>query len=341
MSVVIPTHNGGPMLVDCVRHLKATEGSLELILVDNASDDESIARTVDLVPTARVVRNDVNQGFAGACNQGAAIANGEFVLFLNNDALFDGDNLGRLLTAAASDHDGAIWQPINLRPDGSIEFAGDLFTWSGFFLHLDGLPSTTSVFSTKAACLLVRRSALEALGGFREDYFAYFEESDLCWRARMAGWEVRVVPESTVVHLGGVTTSRILTPAEARYLSFRNRLRTIVANASAASLCRILPLHLLGCLGFLALFVVTGRLRSVASIVAAVAWPFRNPALMRSQRASSQRGRTLADRDVLRLELVAPLRPRIIFRHLREQIYRWEALRPGSPYVAEPPEPTG
>ena len=330
VSVVVPTLDAGPMLFECLERIDPCRPEVELIIVDNGSTDGSVDKAAERFPLARIIANDFNQGYAQACNQGAAVATGEFVLFLNNDAFMSPENLDVLLTAARGDPAGAVWQPVNEHPDGIVEFSGDCFTWWGFFLHLHDRPcgpALRTVFAAKAACLLVRRGVFESLGGFNGDYFAYFEESDFCWRVRLASWEVRVVPDAHVEHIGGVTTSRLLSPDEVRYLAFRNRIRTILACASAGSLARILPRHLLGSLAFAAVFAATGRLRSVSAILSALFWPLRHAGAVRAQRRRTQSVRRVDDRSVLRNDLITEVRPAIVWRHLRHQFYRWENAR--------------
>jgi GT2 family glycosyltransferase len=329
VSVVITTHDGGPMLLECLERLRPNRAGVELILVDNASRDGSVEKAAESFPGTCVVSNAVNEGYARACNQGAARARGDFVLFLNNDAFITPDHVANLIEAAAADPAGAVWQPVIVTTEGVVESAGDAFTWWGFFARIQERPDGTDsrpVFAAKGACLLVRRAVFDELGGFRDDYFAYFEESDFCWRARLAGWEVRVVSDATVEHVGGMTSTRLLSPWDIRYLSFRNRLRTILANASGLSLLRIVPLHLLGSGCFVALFLVTGRLRSVAAVLKSVAWPLGNLRTVRSQRRTAQERRVLPDKGVFRRDLVIRVTPAIILSHLRDQMYRWENM---------------
>src|SRR5260221_10095455 len=104
----------------------------------------------------------------------------------------------------------------------------------------------------------------------------------------MAGFEVRLIKDAVVDHVGGATTARILTPQDVRYLAFRNRLRTILANASPTTLARMLPLHLLACIGFCAVYLATGRPASAASVLKALWWTVGNRDVWREQRARLQ-----------------------------------------------------
>ncbi len=319
VSIVIPTLDAGDMLLRCLASFDAGRRDIEVILVDNASTDDSVDRAAVRFPTVRVVRNATNRGYAPACNIGAHHATAPFVLFLNNDATIAPDDLRTLLVAAERDHDTAVWQPVTYGTDGRLESTGDAFTWWGVFRHLDTVPDGPSaeVFSTVGAAMLVRRSTFVSLGGFDDSYFMYNEETDLCWRARLAGHNVRVVVDARVVHIGSETTGQIFEPHAIRYFVFRNRIRTNLANASRASLLRLVPQHLLACLAFCVLYLVTGRARSALAVMQAIAWPIGNRDVLADQRRRTQALRERSDADVLRSDLTRRYGPRTIWTHLR------------------------
>jgi N-acetylglucosaminyl-diphospho-decaprenol L-rhamnosyltransferase len=323
VDIVIPTLDGGEMLTACLEKV-AGRADVGVILVDNGSTDGSIERALDRFPAIRVVRNETNRGYAPACNQGAAQATAPLVLFLNNDALLELSQLDALLDAARSDDRTAIWQPVTYGTDGTLEATGDHFTWWGIFRHLQAPPASSGdveVFSTVGAALLVRRSAFEELGGFEDSYFAYYEESDLCWRARVAGWNVKVVIDARVEHIGSSTTGQIFEPHAVRYLSFRNRIRTNLATPAASTLWRIVPLHIVACIGFVLFYVVTGRVKSAGAVLSAMWWPVGNRDVLADQRARTQAIRKLPDAQVIRRDLVSSFGPREIWRHLKRSYW--------------------
>jgi hypothetical protein len=319
VSIVVPTLDAGDMLVRCLDAVGAGRRDIEVIVVDNASTDDSVKRAVERFPDVRVVENEINRGYAPACNLGAAQASAPFILFLNNDASLSTSGLDALVDAARADDDTAIWQPVTRRTDGTLESTGDRFTWWGILQHLEAPPDEDSseVFATVGAALLVRRSAFEELGGFEDSYFAYYEESDLCWRARMFGCAVRVVPAVEVTHIGSETTGHLFEPHDVRYLSFRNRIRTNLANPSRATLWRLVPQHAVACLAFVAFYLVTGRLRSAGAVLSAMWWPVGNRDVLAEQRRRTQAMRTRSDVEVFAPGLVARFGPRTIWRHLR------------------------
>lgn len=330
VSVVIPVLDPGPMLLACLASVGLDDDRVEVVVVDNGSMDGTPAEAAEKYPGIRVVRNERNLGFATACNQGVAGSHGQFVLLLNVDATLPRDALDRLLEAAAADPDAALWQPVILSLGGDVENAGELFSWSGFFVRLRELPpmdgSPYGVFACTAACLLVRRTVFEDLGGFRESYFAYIEDMDLCWRARLAGWEVRVVPSVRVTHAQNVTTRRIFAIHEFRHLTFRNRLRTILANGSVLTMARMLPLYVVLSLVTALTLLMSGRARSAMAIVLALLWPLPHRAELAAQRRGVRAIRKLRDGQVLRPDLAAPLLTWELGRLFRGHYRRWEEM---------------
>jgi GT2 family glycosyltransferase len=324
VSIVIPTIDAGTMLLDCLSHVGANRDWIEVILVDNGSADGSVDSAVTAFPHALVVSNETNRGYAPACNQGAREATADFILFLNSDASVSPQALDELLEVARSEEGAAIWQPVTLTTSGELESTGDHFTWWGINRHLEQVPTggrSVDVFATVGAALLVRRDVFEELGGFEESYFAYYEESDLCWRARIAGYDVRVVTSSTITHIGSATTGRIFEPHAVRYLSFRNRIRTNLSNPASSSLWRILPLHAIACLTFVAFYLVTGRAKSSASVLQAMWWPVGNRDVWKEQRARVQASRRRSDKEVLRRDLLSGFGPLTAYRHLRRSYW--------------------
>jgi GT2 family glycosyltransferase len=326
VSVVVPNLDGGARVVGALDSVFAQSGvEIEAILVDNASTDGSPSDVARAHPSVRILQNEVNTGFAPACNRGAADARGRYLLFLNNDAVLPADALGHLVAVADADPVAAIWQPVIESEAGEAESCGTLMTRAGFLWPLlearaeDPYP----VFTATAACVLVRRDVFESLGGFPAAYFAYFEDADLCWRARMSGWEVRVVPAVRVAHGRGVTTRRIFAPADIYYLGYRNRLRSLLANPSAPTLLYVVPLQLASCLLIAAGFLVAGRPGPAWSVLRALAWPLTHAGEVRRARRRAQSIRTRGDRDVLRRDLLVPLSPRRAKALFTGNLARW------------------
>ncbi len=217
IAVVIVSWNTADLLADCLRTLPSGASEpLDVIVVDNASADDSAARARSL--GARVFVNDANVGYARANNQGWRVADSQadVVVLLNSDTLVPADALGQLANAVrADDRCGACGPQLRL-PDGRSQpfgFGGDptpaylmLRTWRrllGRSMHDWGDRTAREVDWSSGACLALRREALERVDGLDEQFFMYFEDVDLCRRVRRAGWHVRRLPETVVTHIGG------------------------------------------------------------------------------------------------------------------------------------------
>ena len=177
----------------------------ELIVVDNASTDDSASEVRRLAPSAQVMENAENLGFAAAANQGAAAARGDVVLFLNPDAVAA---TGFLDAIAAPREQWAAWMGLVTMDSGTavnttgtaVHFTG--LSWAGQAgAPLAAAPATPGeVAGASGACLAVRADAWRRHGGFSPHFFMYCEDTDLCLRMRLAGERVGIEPAAHVDH---------------------------------------------------------------------------------------------------------------------------------------------
>ena len=215
-SIIIPIYNQVPMTLDCLATI-AQQGAgckFEVIVVDDASSDESAAGLAD-IPGLRLHRNARNLGFIGACNAGAALARGEFVVFLNNDTLVQANWLDALLDTFASHPDTGLAGSKLVYPDGRLQEAGGIVfsDGSGWNYGRFDDPShpaynfVREVDYCSGAAIALRTSLFRELDGFDSHYApAYYEDTDLAMRVRQQGLKVRYQPASVVVHLEGATS---------------------------------------------------------------------------------------------------------------------------------------
>lgn len=222
-SIIIPAYNQADLTLQCLERVFAslpTGKNVEVIVVDNASSDETPHVLRDLAqrhPALRVIRNEHNLLFARACNQGAAAARGDVLVFLNNDTEPKSGWLEAGLRALEDDKGiGAVGGRL-LYPDGTLQHAGIEFVpegqpgyrWWPQHRHLGiqgndpRVAHPEDVVAVTGACLLVRRSDFETIEGFDESYIMYFEDLDLCFKLRRAGLRIVYEPEMVVVHHEG------------------------------------------------------------------------------------------------------------------------------------------
>lgn len=280
VSVIIVNFNGEEFLSSCIASVVAQDQITEIIVVDNGSTDSSVALVREQFPQARIIINGENHGFAGPANQGGEVATGDFLLFLNNDARLMPSTLSTLVDALRADPHIAACQPTVMQTMGRLDSAGAMFTKTGFLYHVtdDDLSSKRFGpyrFSLHGACFLVRTELFLGTGGFDASYFAYFEESDLCWRLLALGYDVVHVNNALVIHDAGRTTSAIFPSGFIDYLSFRNRITSIRKNGDTRLKLRVLPVHVACCFGIAVAFVLKGKPRNATGILRALAWHLR------------------------------------------------------------------
>jgi N-acetylglucosaminyl-diphospho-decaprenol L-rhamnosyltransferase len=223
VSAVIVTYNARPWIE---RSIESIRGDVrELIVVDHGSTDGTVEVVRERFPEARVLERE-NRGFGAGNNAGMREASGDYVLLLNPDAWFLGDGLEQLVAFAEEHPEAGVVGPKLLHPDGSLQRSvrADPTPWriakewfylrklaprSRIFNAYHGGPvDYESVYEAEwlgGACLLVRRTALDEVGGFDEDFFLFSEELDWCYRFRQHGWKVLLFPGAAVTHVIGAS----------------------------------------------------------------------------------------------------------------------------------------
>jgi GT2 family glycosyltransferase len=256
ISVVVPNWDGRENLRVCLGSLQGLDYPSELVdvvVVDNGSEDGSTAMVRSAFPSVRLVTNDSNHGFAAACNEGARTASGAYVAFLNNDARVDSGWIGPLVDIMDREAEVAAVGSLVLDWSGrTIDFGRGGLTPIARGLQLDyGVPLARApdrpaeqLFANGAA-MLVRRDLFLEVGGFDERFFAYYEDVDLGWRYWVQGWRVLLHPASRVYHHHH-GTSRRLRQEQIDFLLTRNAIASAIKNVETDTLARLLPILLLG-----------------------------------------------------------------------------------------------
>jgi GT2 family glycosyltransferase len=248
LSVILVNYNDRAHLPDCLVSLdKALSGlNAEVILVDNRSADGSASLVRESFSWVRLVENDRNVGYPRANNLGVRLSRGEFVLFLNTDTVVPADAPARLLAEIRSRPEAGAVGPALVREDGSFQvsfgkrvgFFSELrqkLVFNAYYRNaLRRSRKPRAVGWLSGACLLVRRSALEAINLFDEGFFLYFEDIDLCRRLAEKGFGLVLCPGIRVYHAGGAATSA--RPWRSRLEYRRSQLRYYRKHSSRLSL---------------------------------------------------------------------------------------------------------
>ena len=263
VSVVIVAFNTRPDLLRCLASLEAhVTLPLEVVVVDNGSGDGSADAVRRAHPAARVIENGSNLGFAAACNRGLGEARGPYCLLLNSDAEVTAGAVDALAAVLDDRADVGIVGPRTVGADGGpqVSFGPDLTPVSEWRQRRlvralrEGRPEAVREVEAmcareqepawvSGACLLARKSALDAVGGLDERFFLYEEDVDLCLRVRQAGGRILYTPRAVVMHHLGRSMETI--PALSRLEYDRSHLRFYAKHRGPAAIA-LLRLYLAG-----------------------------------------------------------------------------------------------
>ena len=204
VAVLAVTHHSGAVIGDCLRALAGAE---EVVIVDNASDDDSRDIVAGLVPHVRLFHNRVGLGFGNGANIGLGAVTREFVLLINPDAVMAEGAVAKLLAAADRYPGAAMLTPTIIDQHGSHVTSHDVGVLDrGRFPsgRCDPRPEgDLSAHYLSGAIMLLRMQALREVGFFDPDIFLYYEDDDLCLRLRRGGWSLVLVAEAVAAHIGG------------------------------------------------------------------------------------------------------------------------------------------
>jgi GT2 family glycosyltransferase len=239
VSILVVNWNTRDRLRRCLEALARLPDpvSCDVVVVDNGSTDGSAEMVASGFPSVRLLRNARNEGFARAVNRGVAETDAPFVLLLNSDAELQSGALATL-TGTLRDHPDVAAAGAQLfKPDGRIQHAFDVFPslltelvnkgllrrlWpSRHPSRLQSRSEPCEVDSLIGACMMIRRAAIDDVGGFDPRFFVFYEETDWCLRARRGGWHILLVPGARAIHGQGETKAHH--PGRARVESWRSK----------------------------------------------------------------------------------------------------------------------
>jgi N-acetylglucosaminyl-diphospho-decaprenol L-rhamnosyltransferase len=264
-TIIVVTHNSARWLSRQRAALEAqSDQRFRLVVVDNGSRTEERPTPASLPAGAEIVQSETNLGFAEGNNLGARGASTPYLVLLNPDAFPAPDWLAQLIMTAERHPDAVAIGSTQVRAD-----AEDVFDGTGDMLHASGIayrssygrprgaaPALGETFSACAAAMLVRRDAFEAVGGFDERYFCYFEDVDLGFRLRLRGGRILQSPDAVVAHVGGGVT---IDKSFANFHGARNRTWTFFKCMPSLLLWPLLPAHLGACALAALLSLMRGR----------------------------------------------------------------------------------
>lgn len=263
VSVIIVSWNTRDLLRQCLHSVyrESTGIGIEVIVIDNASTDGSADMVLREFPQVVLVRNSDNRGFAAANNQGLAIAQGRHVLLLNPDTVVLERAIQKSIAFAEKHHTAGVVGVRNNDAEGRL--TKNCFLFASVFNLMISTLGMHRAFPNNRVCgrerlswwnylddrrvdvvagcyMLVRREALEDVGGLDESYFMYGEEMDWCWRFKRAGWEVWYHCDAAIIHYGGMSAAQnpvaMQKHAQRSYLQFIQKRQGRLARAIASAL---------------------------------------------------------------------------------------------------------
>lgn len=215
VSVVIPNYNGISFLDACLRSLMGQqEVQTEILVVDNGSSDGSAEWIRMHYPEVRLICLDRNYGFCRAVNEGIRHAGSPYVILLNNDTEACPGFVKNLLNAIKKDKKrfSCAARMLQFQERDLLDNAGDFYSAFGWGIARGkGQPKDTykkeeKIFSSCGGAAIYRRDLLQKLGGFDEAHFAYLEDMDISWRAKIQGYDNWYIPTAEVFHIGSATS---------------------------------------------------------------------------------------------------------------------------------------
>ncbi|MBN2424354.1 MAG: glycosyltransferase family 2 protein [Calditrichaceae bacterium] len=314
ISIVIPHFNGLEILRDCLNALNQNSfKAFQTIIIDNGSTDGSQDLIRKQFPGTRLIQNEENRGYAGACNQGIKIAQTPFVLLLNNDTVMPENFLQEMYNCIIADDKIAMVQPkiLSIQNKHLFDYSGgaggelDVFGYpfargrifelveedTGQYDHMEN-----KVFWTSGCALLLRKSVTDVIGLLDLDFFAHQEEIDLNWRAQLCGFKCLATMNTYIYHYSGYT---LRSHNEYKmYLNHRNNLIMMLKNYALHNLLIYFPVRILMEIStVLADFILWEGKRAKAALKS-LFFIMTHPLLIYKKRRVIQRLRKVKDRDI-------------------------------------------
>lgn len=253
IAIVILNWNGKELLEQFLPSVVAYSSEAKIYVADNASSDTSVAYVQENFPEVTILKNPKNEGYAKGYNLALQQVDADVIGLLNSDIEVTPNWLNPIISYYQNNKNASIVQPkiLDYKNKNLFEYAGA----GGGYIDKYGYAycrgrifdsieedrnqyRSASVFWASGACLFIKNKDFKLLNGFDEDFFAHYEEIDLCWRARNKNLSVHFIAESTVYHVGGATLDNS-NPFKT-YLNFRNSLYTLAKNLPSKKLIPIL-----------------------------------------------------------------------------------------------------
>ncbi len=285
VSIIILTFNGLEILkISLPSVLKTKYPNFEIIVVDNGSSDGTVSYLSGMFPNVSVISIYPNKGIDVPFNLAASSAHGPLLAFLNNDMEVDPNWLLPLVQAMDNDERVACCDSklVNYYKRDKIDAVGGFIDNYGNTVVRGTGEIDKSQFKIQEVFVgvsLFRKDLFMKVGGFDESFFAYFDETDLCWRLHRLGYKILSVPESVIYHMGGYTISNGSSQKKSKSIVFhfhKNKLRMLIKNQFGVSLMFSVLVYLLDLCGAGFRMLLVGNQDYIPLLGKALIWNLRN-----------------------------------------------------------------
>jgi GT2 family glycosyltransferase len=320
VSVIVLNYNGGSFLVNCIKSIVATDyENFEVIVVDNGSSDGSIEIVEASVSDQRfrVIRNNKNVGYARGNNIGVKSSKGDYVVFLNNDIVVTPFWLKDITKVMEENINIGASQPklLKYHERTRIDNVGGTIDYCGFpYGEVSGVKdqgqfdSLKEIFVAVGSALIIKRKVLEQIGLFDPDYFAFYDENDLCWRVWLKGYKILLIPTSVVYHIGSASYRKVSAGISARaaFHATKNQLSTLIKNYSLRNLLLYFSTAVLLRVAKIIMHIYNRNNKVAFAEIRGIAWTLRNLKHLYSKRIQVQRSIRQVSDDYLMKYMVRP-----------------------------------
>jgi len=315
VSLIIPHWNGIDVLSECIDSLNNTEYSnFEIIVVDNASSDDSVNWIKNNYPKINIVQNDKNYGYAGGCNRGIKTSKGDYIVFLNNDTIHEKDWLNHLVSFMENHSDCAAVQPkiLNYYERDRFDYAGGSgghmdvlcypFARGRLFLEQEidnkQYDDDNNCFWASGTAIMVRKKYFLEVEKFDENFFAHMEEIDLCWKLQLKGYSIYAHPKSVIYHKNAVSLPQ--TSLKKFMLNHRNSIIMLLSNYQLLTTLYLFPVRYF--LEWIAIFYALSKLdfKHMFGVIQAHLWVLFHIHIIFIRRIQIKRLRIINDLQMMK-----------------------------------------
>lgn len=322
ISIIILNYNGKDLTENCIGSvLKSDYPSFEIIVVDNASTDDSLSIIEGRFgqdSRVSVIKNIYNLLYAAGNNAGIKQAKGEYIVVLNNDTEVDKNWLTEIFVVMKDDKIGAAQPKILIlnRFPPTIDYAGAGVDKYGYALgygrcEIDNgqFDDNRDIFYAGGTAMILKKNILDNVGLFDEKFGAHWEDVDLSWRIRLSGYKIVFIPRAIVYHIGSWSMKRFTKKNEVAYSVRKNRIAGLIKNYSFPNLFKVLPTLLIIYLFiFIKELIWDGNARIAQSSILAIFWNVKEfPYILKQRKIVQNKIRVVRDSEIIRFMEKNPL----------------------------------